>query len=204
MYSGRKFFLISLLFTCFLALPTVAILAAPEAKGTVTFVFWNQSPDDQRTWDSILSRFKTENPAVAVDLVGAQGNSWGEYLDKVATMIAGGKKLDTIWVATEGIRQLATKGLIRPLDDLVARDKAELKEYFDDVAPSLIEGTKVDGKLYGFPWGWNNMMIWYRPSHLKAAGLAVPKASWTRDEFLSYAQKLTKENVYGYAVENAY
>jgi ABC-type glycerol-3-phosphate transport system substrate-binding protein len=48
------------------------------------------------------------------------------------------------------------------------------------------------------------MMIWYRPSHLKAAGLAIPRGSWTRDEFLSYAQKLTKENVYGYAVENAY
>jgi multiple sugar transport system substrate-binding protein len=80
----------------------------------------------------------------------------------------------------------------------------ELQEYFNDVAPSLIEGTRVNGKLYGFPYSWNNMVIWYRPSFLKAAGLETPSPKWTRDDFLRYAQKLTKENVYGYAVENAY
>ncbi len=185
-------------------LPAVTSAAAPEAKGPVTFVFWDYGPDVQKGWDTTLANFKAANPGITVNLVGAQGNSWGEYLDKVATMIAGGKKLDTIWVATEGIRQLATKGLIRPIDDLVARDKAELKDYFDDVAPSLIAGTTVDGKLYGFPYSWNNMVIWYRPSLVKAAGLPIPSATWTRADFLRYAQKLTKDNLYGYAVENAY
>ena len=187
-----------------LLLPTVMSAAAPEAKGTVTFVFWDYGPDVQKGWDTTLANFKSANPAIKVDLVGAQGNSWGEYLDKVATMIAGGKQLDTIWVATEGIRQLATKGLIRPVDDLVARDKAELQDYFNDVAPSLIEGTRVNGKLYGFPYSWNNMVVWYRPSFVKDAGLAKPSPRWTRDDFLTYAQKMTKDNVYGYAVENAY
>jgi len=185
-------------------LPAASAAAAPDAKGTVTFVFWDYGPDVQKGWETTLQNFKTANPGITVDLVGAQGNSWGEYLDKVATMIAGGKKLDTIWVATEGIRQLATKGLIRPIDDLVARDKAELQDYFDDVAPSLIAGTTVDGKLYGFPYSWNNMVVWYRPSFLKAAGLPAPSPHWTRADFLRYAQKLTKDNVYGYAVENAY
>lgn len=184
-------------------LPATMAAAAP-ASGTVTFVFWDYGPDVQKGWETTLAGFKAANPGVTVDLVGAQGNSWGEYLDKVATMIAGGKKLDTIWVATEGIRQLATKGLIRPVDDLVARDKAELQDYFNDVAPSLVEGTRVNGKLYGFPYSWNNMVIWYRPSLVKAAGLPMPSASWTRADFLRYAQKLTKDNVYGYAVENAY
>ncbi len=185
-------------------LPAIIATAAPEAKGTVTFVFWDYGPDVQKGWDTTLTSFRADNPAITVDLIGAQGNTWGEYLDKVATMIAGGKKLDTIWVATEGIRQLATKGLIRPVDELVARDKAELQDYFNDVAPSLIEGTRVNGKLYGFPYSWNNMVIWYRPSFLKAAGLPLPKADWTRADFLRYAQKLTKNNVFGYAVQNEY
>lgn len=201
----RKTGLFLVMATVLLALVAVAnVAAAPKVSGTVTFVFWDYGPDVQKGWETTLENFKAANPDVTIDLVGAQGNSWGEYLDKVATMIAGGKKLDTIWVATEGIRQLATKKLIRPVDDLVARDKAELKDYFDDVAPSLIEGTRVDGKLYGFPYSWNNMVIWYRPSMVKAAGLATPSPSWTRADFLRYAQKLTKDGVYGYAVENAY
>lgn len=204
MFRRQNLFFPLLALTLFLFVPGAIVVAAPEVKGTITFVFWDYGPEVQAGWDTTLVNFKSENPGVKVDLVGAQGNSWGEYLDKVATMIAGGKRLDTIWLATEGIRQLAIKGLIRPVDDLIARDKAELQEYFDDVAPSLINGTKVNGKLYGFPYSWNNMVVWYRPGHLKAAGLAAPKPNWTRDDFLRYAQKLTKENVYGYAVENAF
>jgi multiple sugar transport system substrate-binding protein len=174
------------------------------AERSVTFVFWDYAPEVQKGWETTLANFKMDNPDVNIDLVGAQGNSWGEYLDKVATMIAGGRKLDVIWVATEGIRQLATSRLIRPVDDLIARDRDELQEYFDDVAPSLIEGTRVDGKLYGFPYSWNNMVVWYSPSRVNTAGLAAPEPDWTKDDFLMYAQKLTKDNVYGYAVENAY
>ncbi len=181
-----------------------AALAAAPATGKVVFVFWDYAPDVQKGWETTLADFMAENPDVEIELVGAQGTSWGEYLDKVATMIAGGKKPDVIWVATEGIRQLAVKGIIRPVDDLIERDKAELQEYFDDVAPSLIEGTRVDGKLYGIPYSWNNMVIWYSPSRVEAAGLEAPKADWTKDDFVAYAQKLTGENTFGYAVENAY
>jgi multiple sugar transport system substrate-binding protein len=204
--SNVWFPLLALVVVASLALPigAPAALAAAPVTGKVSFVFWDYAPEVSKGWEATLAKFKEENPGIEIELVGAQGTSWGEYLDKVATMIAGGKKLDVIWVATEGIRQLALKGIIRPVDDLIERDKAELQEYFDDVAPSLVEGTRVNGKLYGFPYSWNNMVIWYSPSRVKAAGLEPPKADWTKDDFLAYAQKLTGENTFGYAVENAY
>ena len=185
-------------------LPAASAAAAPDAKGTVTFVFWDYGPDVQKGWETTLQNFKTANPGITVDLVGAQGNSWGEYLDKVATMIAGGKKLDTIWVATEGIRQLATKGLIRPIDDLVARDKAELQDYFNDVprrsspARRWTESSTAS-RTAGTTWSSGIG----RASSRQRACLR-PSPHWTRADFLRYAQKLTKDNVYGYAVENAY
>ncbi len=74
----------------------------------------------------------------------------------------------------------------------------------DDVAPDLMDSTKVDGKLYGLPFSWNNMVMWYSPSRVKAAGLDLPKADWTKDDFVNYAKKLTGENTYGYATEIAY
>lgn len=195
--------------------PTVAMMSNAEmvfagpstalaVKGKITFVFWDYAPEVQKGWETTLADFKKQNPDIQVELVGAQGKTWGEYLDKVVTLIAGGKKLDVIWVATEGIRQLALKNVIQPIDNLVERDKTELQEYLDDVAPSLFEGLRAGGKLYGLPYSWNNMVIWYNPKLLREAGLPRLKPDWTKDDFLTYAQKLTKGNTYGYAVQNEY
>jgi multiple sugar transport system substrate-binding protein len=177
---------------------------APAEKIHLVFVFWALTPTAEKGWEETFAKFNEENPDIEVELIGAQGASWGEYLDKVATMVAGGQQLDVISVATEGMRQLATRGLIRPIDDLMEKNKAEMQEFVDDVAPDLMDSTKVDGKLYGLPFSWNNMVMWYSPSRVKAAGLDLPKSDWTKDDFVNYAKKLTGENTYGYATEIAY
>ncbi len=185
--------------------PTQA--SQPQSSGGkthVAFVFWAISPTAEKGWEETFAKFTQENPDIQIDLIGAQGASWGEYLDKVATMVAGGQQLDIINVATEGMRQLATRGIIRPIDDLMEKNKTDMQEFVNDVSPALMDATKVDGKLYGLPFSWNNMMMWYSPSRVKAAGLDLPKADWTKDDFVNYAKKLTGDNTYGYATEIAY
>ncbi len=173
-------------------------------KTHLAFVFWALDPSSEKGWQQTFAAFIKENPNIEIELIGAQGATWGEYLDKVATIIAGGKQLDIISVATEGMRQLATRGLIMPIDDLITKNQGELQEFLDDVSPSLMEAMKVDGKTYGFPFSWNNMVMWYRPSHFTEAGLDLPASDWTKDDFVNYAKKLTGENKYGYATEIAY
>ena len=190
-----------------------APLRAQSAKpsGTISFAFWNYGPDAQPGWEAIIKDFNKEYPDVQVKLVSATGNNWGEYLNGVATLIAGGEKLDIMWVATEGVQLLVKQLKIAlPLDDYMAKDKEAIKEYLDDVNPQLLKAFQVDGKQYELPYSWNPMVIYYNTARLKEAGLEPPKANWTRDDFLKYAQALTVDankdgtpEKYGYAFDNS-
>lgn len=178
--------------------------ASSEEKVEVAFVFWAIDPSAEKGWEETFAAFEAENPNIDIKLIGAQGASWGEYLDKVATLIAGGQELDIISTATEGMRFLAGRDLIRPIDDLIEQNKDELQEFLDDVSPALMDAMTIDGKIYGFPFSWNNMVMWYRPSHFTDAGLNLPAENWTKDDFVNYAKKLTSEGRYGYATDIAY
>jgi ABC-type glycerol-3-phosphate transport system substrate-binding protein len=191
----------------------VTPLMARQAKpsGNINFAFWAQNATMEAGWQSLIDEFNKTNPDIHVKLVGATGTNWGEYLDSVATLIAGGEKIDLMWVATEGV-QLLVKNLkiAVPLDDYMAKDKEALKEYLDDVNPQLLKAFQVDGKQYELPYGWNPMVIYYNTARLKEAGLEPPKANWTRDDFLKYAQALTVDSnkdgtpeKYGYAFDNS-
>jgi multiple sugar transport system substrate-binding protein len=188
--------------------PVVAQDAAPS--GEINFVFWNYGPDAQPGWEAIIAEFNKEYPDVTVNLISTTGTNWGEYLDGVATLIAGGEKPDLMWVATEGVQLLVNQLKIAvPLDDYIARDMDELQEYFDDVNPQLLDAFKVDGKQYELPYSWNPMVIYYNTARLEEAGLEPPPADWSRDQFLEYAQALTVDadgdgtpEKYGYAFDN--
>ena len=180
-------------------------------SGPINFVFWNDGPNAQPGWEAVVKEFNVSYPNVQVNLVGVTGTNWGEYLNGLATLIAGGDKPDLMWVATEGVQLLVNElKIAMPLDDFIARDQAELQEFFDDVNPQLLDAFKVDGKQYELPYSWNPMVIYYNTARLKEAGLEPPKADWTRDEFLEYAQKLTVDSngdgtpeKYGYAINNS-
>jgi ABC-type glycerol-3-phosphate transport system substrate-binding protein len=51
---------------------------------------------------------------------------------------------------------------------------------------------KIDGKQMAIPVTINNNLMYVNLNHLKEANLPYPGDSWTRDQFLDYAQKLTK------------
>ncbi len=178
-----------------------------RAASELTFVYWNTGPEAGPGWEKTIAEFLKENPDVTVKLLPVDGANWGAYLDGVATLIAGGEKPDLMWVATEGVRLLVSLDLATPLDDFIAADKDELKEYLADVTPAMLDSFKIDGKQYQLPYSWNDMVMYYNTARLKEAGLTAPTADWTRADFLKMAQALTVEKdgktvKYGFAWDN--
>ena len=176
------------------AAAAAAATTAPAAasQGVAEIVFTNYSTgSDREIWEKTAADFTAKNPKYAVKYTPVAADSWGEYFDKLATLIAGGNPPDISRVAIEGALLFVAKGLALPYDDLMKGD-AEIDSFKKDVNDRLWNTFQVEGKQYGFPFDWNNMVIFYNVDHLKEAGLPEPTNDWTQETFLDYAKKLTK------------
>jgi multiple sugar transport system substrate-binding protein len=189
--SALKLLVLSLSITLLM----VGVVGAQDKpSGEIKFVFWENSPAMRSGWEGHVARFNEQFPDVTVNLIGIPGAAWSDYLNGVATLIAGGETPDIIWVATEGVRFLTGLDLILPLDDMIAENKDSLQEYFDDTAQAMLDSFRVNDQQFLLPYSWNNMVIYYNKNMFDAAGLEYPKDDWTRDDFMAAAQALTKDN----------
>ena len=71
-------------------------------------------------------------------------------------------------------------------------DKFDVSNYFE----GAVESCKLDGVLYGVPFGVNCLSLYYNADMLEAAGI-TPPTTW--DELQVAATALTKDNVTGLA-----
>ncbi|MFJ7724826.1 ABC transporter substrate-binding protein [Neobacillus sp. NPDC097160] len=73
---------------------------------------------------------------------------WGDWDQKMQVMINSGEPFDIAFTNGTKYVQNAQKGAFTPLDELLNKEGKELKQVID---PSLLEGVKVNGKIYGVP-----------------------------------------------------
>jgi len=174
-----------------------------KAKVTLTYVN-NSTGSDKDLVASYIAEFNKTNPNITVNYNPIASSSWGDYFDKIATLIAGGTPPDVMKVAIEGSRLVAGRDLILPLDPFINNEPDKMAEYFADVDPRLLEPLVVNGKRYQLSFDWNNMVMYYNKKMFQEAGVPVPMETWTKDQFVDAAQKLTKRSgtgnpdVYGF------
>jgi ABC-type glycerol-3-phosphate transport system substrate-binding protein len=182
---------------------------AALAKVTISFVYFG-NVDEIPVLKEMTDGFSRRNPDIEIKFVPVPATTWGDYFDKLATMIAGGTIPDVVRVAIEGTQLFASKGMALPLDEFIERDKAELKEFFDDMHPNLPKVFVYKGRTYEFPYEWNNMVVYYNTKLFKENGINRPPDNWDINEFLRIAKKLTKVSQsgeverFGYGLTNGY
>lgn len=129
---------------------------------------------------------------VAVDIL-----SYPELLTKITADFVGDTgnydlvTMDIVWAG-----QFAQAGYSVPLDDLVARDRAELD--MDDIYPVLVDSLgRYDGRMVAFPFAGYANVLALRTDLYAAAGLPLPG---TMEDLVAAARKLTDKakGVYGF------
>jgi multiple sugar transport system substrate-binding protein len=158
-----------------------AVCAAAE-RLVIDYVVSN-SP--QRTaWISIINQFSAANPDI--DIVH-HGYPQEQYKRELTARLRTGQADLAFWYAGERLRDAARSKLLAPLDaELVALLK---KKKF---APATIEGTRIDGEVYGFPLYYYVWGLVYRKSLFERVGLRPP-ATW--GEFLEVCERLKSAGV---------
>ena len=129
-----------------------------------------------------IDAFTRLHPEIKVKVQAIQAVDWKDFFTKILTMVAAGTPPDVVYVATEGAQLFAEK-LAHPLDEYVRRDAADMREFFEDVHPSLVEAFMYKGSLYQLPMDWNAANMYYNTTAFAQAGLDRPADDWTHLDF---------------------
>lgn len=194
-----------LLSTCMVAgiLGATATVSAEE-NVTLTLAMCGDGTTKE-SLDNLLEQY-TEETGVKVETMFIAGG-WGEYCTKLQTMIGGGEEVDCAIIAIEGISKFLGMGIAEPIDDWIAANPEVSDSILSDTSPSFQKVFQDDeGNTYAFPFSFNNVVMHMNTNRLEEAGLEVPSADWTKEEFLEYCEKLTteKDGVKQYAVAVPY
>ncbi|HEY3437095.1 MAG TPA: sugar ABC transporter substrate-binding protein [Actinotalea sp.] len=158
--------------------------AAPASAGSsaapVTVHYMNFSSNDGHEKDlaAIVSAFEAANTDVKVDV---QTLPYADYFTALQTAVAGGTVADAFELNYENFVTYATNGALAELNGAKA----------DAYKPSLLDAFAVDGKQYGLPESFSNVVLFYNADLFKAAGVETPTADWTWADEKAAADKLT-------------
>ena len=149
----------------------------------------------------MVENFQDLFPGTVVEFINVTGIDDEEVASKTLTLLASGQPLDAGKASTEVTALYAGEGIAAPLTERVLDAKEELAEYFSDMAPILPETMLWEGDLYELPDGCNAPNMFINVNMLNKAGLDMPPADWTKDDFVEYATAMTNvggEETFGY------
>jgi|YelNatPaOPRAMG01_1025707.scaffolds.fasta_scaffold12937_5 multiple sugar transport system substrate-binding protein len=154
-------------------------------------VSWWGSQTRHNATLKVIELFEKKYPNIKIT---PEYTAWSDYWTKLNTQAAAQNLPDVIQHDYQYITEWVTRGLLLPLDDLIAKKIINLS----DVAPQYIQPGIIKGKTYGINLGVNALGLVYDPELFKKAGVPLPKTDWTWDDFKNTVIQLNKKlGIYG-------
>jgi multiple sugar transport system substrate-binding protein len=177
--------------TALKSLLTAAIVLSPlplAAQDPTEVTLWHmeQPPHRVARIQELIDAFNAANPDV---LVKQEPQNWGEIYAKAPAAVAAGAGPDMLFAIPDFAPIFKDLGQLDSVADFVAELDAK-----HDFVDSAVEAYTYDDGIWAVPMYNMTMHMWYRPSVLEAAGVAVP-TTW--DEWKAAAEKLTVDGKYG-------
>ena len=152
---------------------------------TLTYFTFSAAPDHLNDLNSIIAAFHQKYSNITVNV---QTASYNDYFTKLQTEIAGGTAPDTFELNYENFVSYSSAGSLLDLSSQAKNDSSyQASIYY----PRAYQVFQSDGKQYGLPETFSDVLLFYNKDLFDAAGVSYPAASWTWTDEISAAQKLT-------------
>ncbi|MER7243330.1 sugar ABC transporter substrate-binding protein [Kribbella sp. NPDC000426] len=170
--------------------------SADNEHVTLTYAIWDQA--QSAAMKQIIDEFHAQHPNIDVQV---QVTPWESYWTKLQTSITAGSGPDVLWMTMVYAKYYAVGGGIAPLDDQIKDSKLDMGAY----VPAVTKAYTVDGKVYGIPKDVNGFGLCYNKLLFDAAKVKYPDESWTWNDVIAAAQKLTnpQKGVFGFVAPEA-
>ena len=153
---------------------------------------WVSNQSDREQWETFIAGVHEQGDKdfkITLD-----GPSFQEYWTLVKTRMAASDA--PCIITTQAARAQELGSLLAPLDDLAKEAGLDLGQYNE----AMMQGLTVDGTVRAIPYDAEPMLLFYNKALFQAAGLEMPGADYSRDQFIADAKALTKDGKYGFAV----
>ncbi len=154
-------------------------------------------PTETAGYEDLVTAFERANPDVDVTLSPVAEQD--DLLAKLTTQFASGRPPDVFLINYRNYGQFASRGVLAPVQLYLDKSEAIAE---NDFAAAALEAFRFDGsELTCLPQNVSSLVTYYNVDLFEQAGVPLPHAGWTWDDFLAAAQALTHDGQYGVGTE---
>lgn len=175
-----------------------------DGRAVLRIANWGGAGDGsefQRVTNELIAAFERENPGVDVRVEGVPD----QYVSKMLLSYVAGAEPDIMVLDASSAAVFINNGVLADLTPLIERDPSfRLEDRFENIVDIARRGEA----LYAIPNGFTPLVMYLNRRHFREAGVGLPRAGWTFDDFLRISQRLTRRNArgeterYGFAFSN--
>jgi len=165
----------------------------------ITLMMWGGVVEENEV-KGYIEAFNRIHPDIEVEIIRP-----ADYWPKLMSMIAAQIPPDVFYMGFPEFVKFHAMGALLDLQPYIDNDSTFNE---DDFFPGLLDAFKdvQTGHVYGVPKDWSTYVVYYNKEMFRKAGLPTPNelfgyGKWTWDDLLKVAEKLTKDGVYGIAVD---
>ena len=144
---------------------------------TITYCNFNSSGGNEETLQKMYEAFHEEYPNITVEI---ETIAYDDYFTQMQTRVAGGTAPDCYELNIENFAAYANKGL---LAEIPSGD-------FSALNATALGAFNVNGKQYGLPESFSNVVLIYNKDLFDQAGVGYPDANWTQDDLQAAAEAI--------------
>jgi multiple sugar transport system substrate-binding protein len=154
-------------------------------KPTVTVKFANFSGggDNEIHLNKMREAFEKENPHIKVAI---ESIAYGDYFTQMQTRVASNTAPDTYELNYENFVSYAKKGVLKDLDVFFKTTNFDRKV----INKQALDAFKSDGKQYGMPASFSNVVLIYNKDLFDKAKVSYPTKDWKWKEMNEAAIKI--------------
>lgn len=183
--------LAALLLSAALVAALFGLLASDDASEYLVFSTWGTATEVESFQRLIQHYNATRNPEHPVRLSHGEQN---QYSERLLVQAAARSLPDLIHIDRIELPLFVQRGLFEDLTPRIESDPDFTLQVF---LPDLLPGCRVNGRYYGIPHNFSTLVLYYNRDHFDAEGIPYPDSTWTWQEMLRAAQRLTKREADG-------
>lgn len=157
-----------------------------EEAVEITYANFNASGGNEETLQKMYEAFHEEYPNITVNI---ETIGYDDYFTQMQTRVAGGTAPDCYELNIENFAAYANKGVLAELTGI------DISGY----NATALNAFSVNGKQYGVPGNFSNVVLIYNKDLFDQAGVAYPTDDWTWDDAMDACEKISAlgDDIYG-------